>query len=396
MSEEYQQSEGYQKRNKNRLELKSKKTTQKNYVETVEKEILKTEKEVSKEVKESVKEIFANIDKEPKIIYSLLKDGLYPNTPNEKGDYPIHLLIQRDDALEVMKVLFDNDYKYKVNINAKNKDKQTALHLACKKGKSDLTNYLLEKGADPNAQDKDGNTSLHILSDLTNEGQNNEEILQQVLSWGGNIEIQNDSNKYCHQMTTNTRFERMYMESKFDNIEEVTGGDVEIGFSWKNLNDLDVHCDCNCGTHISYSNKKCHKCKGFLDYDMNVSLSNNPKVSSETPVEHIFWPFIVPGKYKVQVNYYTNHSNVERDSEYLVTISVKGQCLFEKKGTLRSVKETQSVVEFEFDNEKNFKILNDEIKTINVEKKQIFQQNSYLSNNRQQRNVSWNNEYDQE
>jgi len=246
--------------------------------------------------------------------------------------------------------------------------------LACKKGESDLTAYLLEKGANPNVQDKDGNTCLHILSKLTNEGVEHDDILDQCLTYGGDLEIKNNSSfLFLNRMTTNTKFERRYMEHKFDITEDVTGGDVEIGFSWSNLNDLDVHCHCVCKSHIHYSSKKCHNCRGFLDFDMNVSVSNDPKASSNSPVEHIFWPFIVPGVYSIEANYYRNHPGIEKVSEYLVTISVKGQCLFEKKGKLTFEKETQFVCSFEFDKEKNFKILDEKIRTVN-EKNDVLRQ----------------------
>lgn len=356
-------SVGMLKRNMKREEIKEKSNIQKFYKDNVESKIIEEEKEITKEEKDTCKELFANIKKEPKVIYALLKDGIYPNEPNDQGDYPIHLAVIRDDALEMMKIFFDHKYKYKVKINAQNKNKETVLHLACKKAKSDLTNYLLEKGADPNIQDKDGNTCLHVISELSNQGVDVEEILDKCLTYGGNMEIRNNNRIKSKQLTRDTKTERLYMEHVFNTVEQVQGGDVEIGFSWKNYNDLDLHCYCNCGTQIFYSNKICGKCKGFLDYDMNVSLGGN--LSSDTPVEHIFWPEIVPGKYKIHANFFKNHPKVELESEYLVTISIKGQCLFEKKGTLKFEKETQFVVEFEFEKDGNFKILNDKISTVN-------------------------------
>ena len=53
-------------------------------------------------------------------------------------------------------------YKKCVNINAKDTDEQTPLHIACEKGHLPIVEYLLEKGADIEAKDKWQNTPLHF------------------------------------------------------------------------------------------------------------------------------------------------------------------------------------------------------------------------------------------
>ena len=92
---------------------------------------------------------------------------------------------------------------------------------------------------------------------------------------------------------------------------------------------------------------------------VNVRISNDPKISSNTPVEHIFWPIIIPGEYEVQVNHYTNHLGVVDKTSYFVTIMVNGEIMFEYEGEI-TLKKTDSVVKFEFDKQRNFKIINDE------------------------------------
>lgn len=47
------------------------------------------------------------------------------------------------------------------NVNQRNGQGQTPLHLAVKKGKKDIVDVLLQKGADVNAADTEGKTPLH-------------------------------------------------------------------------------------------------------------------------------------------------------------------------------------------------------------------------------------------
>jgi uncharacterized protein YfaP (DUF2135 family) len=47
-------------------------------------------------------------------------------------------------------------------------------------------------------------------------------------------------------------------------------GKLNFSLRWWDPNDLDLHVTCPCGTEIYYLNKKCHKCGGELDIDMNV------------------------------------------------------------------------------------------------------------------------------
>jgi len=133
--------------------------------------------------------------------------------------------------------------------------------------------------------------------------------------------------------------------------EDVTGGDVEVALSWNNLNDLDLHCICKCGTHISYSNKQCHQCRGFLDFDMNVSpTSTDPRQTSRTPVEHIYWPHVVPGFYTLKVILFRWHSDyAPLKSDFLIVMKVKEDVVFEKSFTLEQVKGEVNVLQFEFD-----------------------------------------------
>ena len=53
--------------------------------------------------------------------------------------------------------------KESIDVNAKNKDGWTPLHLAATKGRIEIVEYLVEKGAeDVNAKNEYGQTPLHI------------------------------------------------------------------------------------------------------------------------------------------------------------------------------------------------------------------------------------------
>jgi ankyrin repeat protein len=61
---------------------------------------------------------------------------------------------------EVEEILKERNY----NINDRDQNGETALHLTCKAANVDIARYLLENGADPTARDNDGLTPLHIAA----------------------------------------------------------------------------------------------------------------------------------------------------------------------------------------------------------------------------------------
>jgi len=212
---------------------------------------------------------------------------------------------------------------------------------------------LLTKGADPNLQDKDGNTCLHFLAQREyNPIQ--EQMLQQCLDFGGNIEIANFSSRNCNQMTSNLQNQRLFMEQKMTFTEQVTGGDVEVALSWQNKNDLDLHCRCPCGQDIHFGRKSCNGCKGYLDIDMNVSVSR----ASNTPVEHIYWPTVPKGRFRIEVEYYSFHCpSGQVKTEFLIVMKVKGDIVFEKMGTALKEDSKYHVLTFEFDDKETFTLI---------------------------------------
>jgi hypothetical protein len=115
----------------------------------------------------------------------------------------------------------------------------------------------------------------------------------------------NNNNIHCHIIDEwSHRMER----------EKAKVGDVTITLLWDNECDLDLHCYCPNGDHISYNNKEGGG--GYLDVDMNAGGGG-----SKEPVENIFFGDAeksiqaAKGKYKVVVQNYTYHGSEVKEGD---------------------------------------------------------------------------------
>ena len=63
--------------------------------------------------------------------------------------------------LDIVKCLIEKG----ADVNAKDEDEETALHLASEEGHLEIVQYLIEKGADINAKDCYGQTALYLVSE---------------------------------------------------------------------------------------------------------------------------------------------------------------------------------------------------------------------------------------
>ena len=93
-------------------------------------------------------------------------------------------LASREGHLEVVKYLVEDG----ANINAKNKDSWTALMWASLNGHLEVVKYLIENGADINAKDKDGWT---VLMWASREG--HLEVVKYLIENGADINAKRDS-----------------------------------------------------------------------------------------------------------------------------------------------------------------------------------------------------------
>ena len=99
------------------------------------------------------------MDTSPEVLQMLLVVGADCNLTNHKGDTPLHLAIEHDNAR-----LFECLIKHtKVEINKANNFGETPLRYCLKNSFINLSMYktLIEKGADLNSKDQNGNGLLH-------------------------------------------------------------------------------------------------------------------------------------------------------------------------------------------------------------------------------------------
>jgi hypothetical protein len=78
-------------------------------------------------------------------------------------------------------------------------------------------------------------------------------------------------------------------------------GAIEIGLSWENTNDLDLHVVDPHGDRVFFQRKVCPS-GGELDVDKNAGCGN----ATDRPVEHVVWTDAAPprGTYKVSVHHF--------------------------------------------------------------------------------------------
>ncbi|KAL7303312.1 hypothetical protein TKK_0004502 [Trichogramma kaykai] len=97
----------------------------------------------------------------------LLRNGADPNLANEAGEAPLHLICgQCSDLGDLVKSFFriSEELDRPVMINAQDKLGNTALHLALARGHGHAMKYLLKYGADTTLANAAGSTPLHLIA----------------------------------------------------------------------------------------------------------------------------------------------------------------------------------------------------------------------------------------
>jgi hypothetical protein len=123
------------------------------FVKTGNVNLVKLIKNVNKKVSESGNTLLhkAVQYKQKEIVRTLLDKGANVYAKNNKGEYPIYYLNDRDITEMILNAGFD--------INQRNDKKQTLLHLATG---SSLLEYIIEKNPrNLNVDDQDGNMPIH-------------------------------------------------------------------------------------------------------------------------------------------------------------------------------------------------------------------------------------------
>uniref|UniRef100_A0ABD2WL77 Protein disulfide-isomerase n=1 Tax=Trichogramma kaykai TaxID=54128 RepID=A0ABD2WL77_9HYME len=106
----------------------------------------------------------------------MLKNGANPNLASRHGSIPLHTIIRRfgnDASLVKMLLELANNNDQPINVNAQDKSGNTALLVALNRGLERTAELLLRIGVDPNLNDNQGLTPLHITCQTTTYGPNN-------------------------------------------------------------------------------------------------------------------------------------------------------------------------------------------------------------------------------
>ena len=202
----------------------------------------------------------------------LVERGADVNTRDEDHETPLHLA-SRKAEIDLVRMLLDNG----ANVNAINNQGQTPLHQVYCSGYYpwnyvEVTRLLVEHGADINVRDKDHETPLHLASRTRNLGS-----VQVLLSHGANANaINNEGQTPLHQVH--------YYEYNYpEDYVEVTRLLVEHGAD-VNVRDKDHK------TPLHWASRKLNLgsvqvLQLLLSHGANVNAINN---QGQTPLHEVF------------------------------------------------------------------------------------------------------------
>ncbi|VDI38295.1 Hypothetical predicted protein [Mytilus galloprovincialis] len=128
----------------------------------------------------------ACINNSVKVISVLLENKAKVDCFNKNGDTPLHLACQSGQT-EILNLLIN--YDLDTCINKPNVKGNTPFYIAISYGHNEIAKTIVKYGADPNYQNEDGSTSLHIACET-----NNVEIVKTLLEQF-HVEFNNEDNK---------------------------------------------------------------------------------------------------------------------------------------------------------------------------------------------------------
>jgi ankyrin repeat protein len=131
-----------------------------------------------------------------KLAQVLLKHGADADAANDDGKSLLHLLSERrirdeGNALDLIRLSLG----YGADVNRRDEKKQTPLLLAMRQGSSKLVKILLENGADSNAKNDNGKTSLHMLSGHLMNEEDAVDRARLLLEHGAEVNIRDNDNQ---------------------------------------------------------------------------------------------------------------------------------------------------------------------------------------------------------
>jgi hypothetical protein len=126
-------------------------------------------------------------------VVAALEAGVDINATGEDGDTALHLACLHGKT-EVAKLLLTRG----ANPNVRDGDDSSPLHDCSAGGYRDIAYYLLDSGADANAQDSDGDTPLHLACNGDHA-----EVADLLIQRGANMGVKNGANRLPITMSRN-------------------------------------------------------------------------------------------------------------------------------------------------------------------------------------------------
>ncbi|CAB0033404.1 unnamed protein product [Trichogramma brassicae] len=116
------------------------------------------------------------------IVESLLRRGVDPNLADAQGLTPLHIICQRDVGDELAEIFLrvTDEVERRVQLDARNQFGNAPLHSALFRGKMNMVESLLKRGADLNLANPKGSTALHIVSNRESNDDSAETLLRMI------------------------------------------------------------------------------------------------------------------------------------------------------------------------------------------------------------------------
>ena len=129
--------------------------------------------------------VFAILCRQDDVVMKLVKIGAKLDV-SVNGWKPIHYAIASNQVKLTRKLMDLNEQQ----VNFKSDRNATSLHFAVSSRSVELVEYLLIKGADPNAVNSNGNSPLHSAVFV-----NSQQILRDLIAFGAKIDLKNKQGK---------------------------------------------------------------------------------------------------------------------------------------------------------------------------------------------------------
>ncbi len=174
----------------------------------------------------------ALLDAHPDVCTSTVQHGTVHGTVQHAALCPLHLAVRKGD-LKVVEVLLNHS---EIDVDCSDKEMWTPLMSAIYLRSYGSADYLLQMGANINSRNSDGQTILHLMAERFKQG--NKGMLKKYLELGADIRIVDNQLKSPLHVAVETIHDKLVdqlygsSDSEDDDIEQV---DKENVLHWMSL-----------------------------------------------------------------------------------------------------------------------------------------------------------------